>query len=184
MAARSKLVFMLCLNCNFFLTDKEIDLFPVQLSGEQDMRPLTRQETWESKPSAVSSPASSSSPTSSSVSTVTPNRRTSTYQKPSTSGLQRKGTELWPKQHAKAQQSTEQAVKVPKRENTGAQGSSIFAIGVDVTYKLGPSPPIRPGESISFFRQYSADHISAACFYVRSKYTTKDYYQAIYLILS
>jgi hypothetical protein len=158
------------------------DLFPVQLSVEQELQPLTRQETWESKPSAVSSPASSGSPTSSSISTTTPNRRASTYQEPPSSGLQRTKTEPWLEQQAKAQQPTEQAVKVPKRGSTGAQGSPIFAFGVDTAYQPAPSPPIRPGKSISSFLRHSANHIQVACFYVRSKYATKDYYRAIYLM--
>jgi hypothetical protein len=158
------------------------DLFPVQLSGEQDLQLLTRQETWDSKPSAASSPASSGSPTSSSMSTITPNRRTSTYQEPPPPGSQRTATELWPEQQFKAQQSTEQAIKVPKRESIGAQNSSIFAIGVDAAYEPVPSPPVRPGKSISSFLRNSADHISVACFYVRSKHATKDYYRAIYLM--
>lgn len=128
------------------------DLFPVQLSGEPDMQPLTRQETWESKPSVVSSPSSSSSPTSSSISTVTPNRRASAYQEPPTPGLPRKGTELWPEQQVKPKQSADQAIKVSKRESTGAQGSSLLAIGVDAAYEPLPSPPARPGKSLSFCR--------------------------------
>jgi hypothetical protein len=158
------------------------DLFPVQLSGEQDLQPLTRQETWESKLSPASSPASSGSPTSSSISTITPNRRASAYQEPPSSGLPRTKTEPWPEQQVKAQQPTEQAIKVPKRGSIGAQGSSIFAFGVDTAYQPVPSPPIRPGKPISSFLRYSADHIPVACFYVRSKYATKDYYRAIYLM--
>ena len=127
------------------------DLFPVHLSGEQDLQLLTRQETWESKPSAASSPASSASPTSSSISTITPNRRPSAFQEPPVSGPKRTETELWPEQKVQVQQSTEQAVKVPKLDTTGAQGSSMFAIGVDATYEPVPSPPIRPGMSVSFF---------------------------------
>jgi hypothetical protein len=126
------------------------DLFPVQLSGEPDMQLLTRQETWESKPSVGSSPSSSGSPTSSSISTVTPNRRASAYQEPPTSGLQRKGTELWPEQQVKPKQSADQAIKVSKRESAGAQGSSLLAIGVDAAYEPLPSPPVRPGKSLSF----------------------------------
>jgi hypothetical protein len=126
------------------------DLFPVQLSGEPDLSPLTRQETWESKPSVVSSPSSSGSPTSSSVSTVTPNRRASAYQEPLTSGLPRKGTDLWSEQQVKSKQSAEQATKVPRREIAGAQGSSILAIGVDAAYEPLPNPPTRPGKS-SFY---------------------------------
>jgi hypothetical protein len=123
------------------------DLFPVQLSGEPDLQPLTRQETWESKASVVSSPSSSGSPTSSSISTVTPNRRASAYQEPLTLVLPRKGTDLWSEQQVKSKQSAEQATKVPKREIAGAQGSSILAIGVDAAYEPLPTPPIRPGKS-------------------------------------
>jgi hypothetical protein len=127
------------------------DLFPVHLSGGQDLQALARQGTWESKQSAASSPASTTSPTSSSISTITPNRKASTYQEPPPPGPQRTGTEIWPEQQIQAQQSTEQAIKVPKRESTGTQDSSIFAIGVDTAYEPVASPPTRPGKSISFF---------------------------------
>src|SRR4051812_36350986 len=127
------------------------DLFPVHLSGEQDLQALVRQGTWESKQSAASSPTSTTSPTSSSISTLTPNRKASTYQEPPPSGPQRTGTEIWPEQQIQTQQSTEQAIKVPKRESIGTQDGSIFAIGVDTAYKPVASPPTRPGKSISFF---------------------------------
>jgi len=142
------------------------DLFPVHLSGEQDLQVLARQGTWESKQSAASSPASTTSPTSSSISTITPNRKASTYQEPPPPGPQRTGTEIWPEQQIQVQQSTDQAIKVPKRESTGTQDSSIFAIGVDTAYEPVASPPTRP----------------VACFYVRAKHATKDYYRAIYLM--
>ena len=158
------------------------DLFPVHLPGEQDLQLLTRQETWESKQSAASSPTSFTSPTSSSISATTPNRKASTNQEPPPPGPQRTEAEHRPEQHLKTPQSTEYAVKVPKRESGVAQDSSIFAIGVDATYEPVPSPPIRPGRSMSFSLLYSADHISVACFYVRSKHATKDYYRAIYLM--
>jgi hypothetical protein len=127
------------------------DLFPVHLSGEQDLQALAGQETWESKQSPASSPASTTSPTSSSISTITPNRKVSTYQEPPPSGPQRTGTEMWPEPQIQAQQSTEQAIKVSKRESTGTQDSSIFAIGVDAAYEPVASPPTRPGKSVSFF---------------------------------
>ena len=131
------------------------DLFPVHLSGEQDLQALARQGTWESKQSPASSPASTTSPTPSSISTITPNRKASTYQEPLPSGPQRTGTEIWPEQQIQAQQSTEQAIKVPKRESAGTQDSSIFAIGVDAAYEPVASPPTRPGKSISFFLSFS-----------------------------
>jgi len=137
------------------------DLFPIHLSGERDMQLLARQETWESKQSAASSPSSSTSPILSSMSTITLNRRASIFQEPP-----RIGIDLWPEQKVSTQQSTEQAIEEPKRESTGAQSSSTFAIGVDAAYEPVPSPLIRP----------------VACFYVRSKHTTKDHYQAIYLM--
>ena len=127
------------------------DLFPVHLSGEQDLQALARQGTWESKQSPASSPASFTSPTPSSISTITPNRKASTNQEPPPSGPQRTGAEHWPEQQIQAQQSTEHAIKVPKRESAGAQDSSIFAIGVDATYEPVPSPPTRPGKSILSF---------------------------------
>jgi hypothetical protein len=121
------------------------DLFPVHLSGERDMQLLARQETWESKQSAASSPTSSTSPILSSMSAITLNRRVSIFQEPP-----RIGIDLWPEQKVSIQQSTEQAIEEPKRESTGAQASSIFTIGVDAAYEPVPSPPIRPGTSISF----------------------------------
>jgi hypothetical protein len=126
------------------------DLFPVHLSGEQDLQVLATQGTWESKQSPASSPASTTSPTSSSISTITPNRKASTYQEPPPSGPQRTGTEMWPEQQIQAQQPTEQAIKVPKQESAGTQDSSIFAIGVDAAYEPVASPPIRPGKSTPF----------------------------------
>ena len=120
------------------------DLFPIHLSGERDMQLLARQETWESKQSAASSPTSSTSPILSSMSTITLNRRVSIFQEPP-----RIGIDLWPEQKVSTQQSTEQAIEEPKRESTGAQSSSTFAIGVDAAYEPVPSPLIRPGTSIS-----------------------------------
>jgi hypothetical protein len=159
------------------------DLFPVHLSGEQDLQPLARQGTWESKHSPASSPASATSPTSSSMSTITPNRKASTYQEPSLSGPQRTGTEIWSEQPFQAQPSTEQAIKVPKREGAGTQDSSIFAIGVDAAYEPVASPPTRPGKFYRFLSLIPLlTHIPVACFYVRSKHATKDYYRAIYLM--
>jgi hypothetical protein len=119
------------------------DLFPVHLSGGRDMQLLAREETWESKPSAASSPTSPTSPILSSMSTITLHRRVSIFQEPP-----RTGSDLWPEQKASIQQSTEQAIKEPKRESV--QASSIFAIGVDAAYEPVPSPSIRPGTSISF----------------------------------
>lgn len=121
------------------------DLFPIHLSGERDMQLLARRETWESKQSAASSPTSSTSPILSSMSTITLNRRVSIFQEPP-----RIGIDLWPEQKVSTQQSTEQAIEEPKRESTGAQSSSTFAIGVDAAYEPVPSPLIRPGTSISF----------------------------------
>jgi len=118
------------------------DLFPVYLSGEQDMQLVIRQETWESKPSAESSPTLSTSPVSSSMSIITP--------RPPPSGPQRIGIDPWPEQKVSIQQPTEQAITELKRENTDTQASSIFAIGVDAAYEPVLSPPIRPGNSISF----------------------------------
>jgi hypothetical protein len=113
------------------------DLFPVHLSGERDMQLLTRQETWELKPSAASSPTSPTSPISSSMSIITPNRWALAFQKPPSSSPQRIGIDLWPEQKVSVQQYTEQA-------------SPIFAIGIDTAYEPILSPPLRSSKSISF----------------------------------
>ena len=117
------------------------------------------------------------------MSTVSPDKRASVYQELPTSILQRKGAELWPEQqHVTSKQSAEHPTKVLKRECAGAQGNSILAIGVDATYEPLPSPLTRPGKPLSLGRWNSTDALAVACFYVRSRHATKDYYRAIYLM--
>lgn len=134
------------------------DLFPVQLSLDvQEMTPITRQGTWESKPSinsAMSSPSASRdfSPTDSG-STTTPKRKFSEVQQ---------STIL----EDEAEHMPEEAVKVQKIQHTPTPRSPMIALDVDANYQPPSARPIKP----------------VACFYVRSRQSDQEYYRAVYLM--
>ena len=159
------------------------DLFPVHMSGEHDIQPLKRSETWESKASATSSPESSNlvSPSPSSATPATPSRRQSGQPESAPSGPSRISSNVWP-EHQKPQRDIEQAVKIPKREQTGAPQSPILALDVDSSYQPPPERPVRPGKSNSTRQVSFANRCTVACFYVRAKSGNKEYYRAIYLL--
>jgi CP2 transcription factor len=134
------------------------DLFPVQLSLDtQEMTPITRQGTWESRPSitsALSSPSASRdlSPTDS-ASTTTPKRKFSEVQQSTIP-------------EDEAEHMPEEAVKVPKIQRDSAPRSPMIALDVDTNYQPPSARPIKP----------------VACFYVRSKLSDREYYRAVYLM--
>jgi hypothetical protein len=145
------------------------DLFPVQLTGDsQEMTPITRQGTWESKPSAtsgVSSPSGSQdiSPTSSSAS-ATPKRKFSGLQQ---STIHEEDDEQIQQQTAtSASISPVQTFKVQKTQRDSTPRSPLTALDVDVDYHPPSERPIKP----------------VACFYVRSRDSEKEYYRAVYLM--
>lgn len=145
------------------------DLFPVQLPGDnQEMTPITRQGTWESKPSgtsAMSSPSASQdiSPTPSS-SSATPKRKFSAVQH---STIHEEEAEHMQQQiEASASTSPVQTFKVPKTRRDSTPRSPLTALDVDVNYMPPAERPIKP----------------VACFYVRSRDSEKEYYRAVYLM--
>ena len=137
------------------------DAFPVQLSLEtQEMTPITRQGTWDSKPSATSAMSAMSTPSAShevsptpSSSTATPKRKFSEVQQ---------STIL----EDEAEPLPEHAAKVQKVHHTSAPTSPMIALDTDQNYQP-PSP--RTTKPV-------------ACFYVRSRHSDKDYYRAVYLM--
>ena len=135
------------------------DLFPVQMSLDtQEMTPITRQGTWESKPSALST---TSSPSASQEVSPTPSSSTATPPKRKFSEVQQ-STIL----EDEAENLPEHAVKVQKIHHTSGTKSPIIALDMDKNYQP-PSPrTIKP----------------VACFYVRSKQSDKEYYRAVYLM--
>ena len=163
------------------------DLFPVQLQGEsQDRTLVTRQSTWDSKPSAASTPNTSNtiSPTSSSVSTTSPGRNPSIVQTAVPFASLRKESYDWAQQQQSLiPASPEQPVKIPKCENGGAQAGFISAVGVDSAYQPPMERPIKPGERGRPKPQLIiADNSIVACFYVRAKDGANEYYRAVYLM--
>jgi hypothetical protein len=156
------------------------DLFPVHISGEEDVKLLSRQQTWESKASALSSPTSSGvDPTTpSSESSSIPKRKGSAAQSSDPSGPSRQGSDANTIQLQPVHLSPEQAVKVWKRESTG----SLLAVGVDTSYHAPAPTPIKPGKLNPPLFQRPTNNLTVACFYVRSKHTPKEYHRAIYLM--
>lgn len=145
------------------------DLFPVQLPGDnQEMTPITRQGTWESKPSAtsgMSSPSGSQdlSPTATS-STTTPKRKFSEVQQ---STIHEEQDEQMVQQpDLSASTSPIQTFKVQKTHRDSKPRSPLTALDVDVNYQPPAERPIKP----------------VACFYVRARDSEKEYYRAVYLM--
>jgi CP2 transcription factor len=159
------------------------DLFPVQLPGElHDSTSLKRQETWESKPSAASTPTTSNaiSPTSSSNVLVSPTMAQSTFQPPTASGFQKRGSIDVPFSQGSTSQSPAQPFSYPK---AGISGSALNVLGVDVNYQAPPERPIKPGEYLYLRQSFFTQLISlVACFYVRQKDSRDAYYRAVYLM--
>ena len=168
------------------------DRFPVQMSGEnQDdkLQVITRQSTWESRPSADTTPVTSNlvSPTPSSISMASPNRNTGNFQfqQPLPFQSSRHGSQDWAQTQSgsnpssrervptiSSTQSPQPAKKVQKvqAEGQGALGGWIEAVGVDSAYQPPPERPIKP----------------VACFYVLVKSPSldgkSDLYRAVYLL--
>jgi hypothetical protein len=120
------------------------DLHPVKLSGGDvvDTDPITRTETWESRPSIESPGSNAASPSSSSASQVTPKRKYSEMQQ---STIYEEPEEE--SQAGSRPRSPNRPVKIPKLEGE-AQASDLFAIDVDKNYKPPTEPPIKPGKTM------------------------------------
>ncbi len=128
--------------------DKEDDpdLFPVQFpGGPHDTVSLTRQDTWDSKPSAASTPTTSNamSPTSSSNAVVSPHLAQSNFQPPlppptAPTGFSQRGSV----DATFSQTSTSQS----PMQKAGTSGSAINVFGVDPDYQAPPERPIKPGK--------------------------------------
>jgi hypothetical protein len=148
------------------------DLYPVQISGDtQDMakmETLTRQSTWESRPSAETTPVTSNlvSPTPSSTSIQSPNRsaerRKSSFHQPAPFDPSQHVPIDWATYHQpttveeappSTQAVSDRPAKVQKvyqdRNSSGALGGWIDALDVDATYQPPAERPIKPGRIIS-----------------------------------
>jgi CP2 transcription factor len=128
--------------------DKEDDpdLFPVHLpGGPQDTASLTRQETWESRPSAGSTPTTSNvmSPTGSSNVMVSPHLAQSIFQPPNTDGFPKRSSLDAPFSQESTSQSPARPLPLSKAVPSG---SAINVLGVDTNYQAPPDRPIKPGK--------------------------------------
>ena len=81
-----------------------------------------------------------------------------------------------------AAKSSPRPVKIPKLEGEAKTQSGLLAVDVDSTYQQPVDRPIKPGKRASCHDIYRADKSTVACFYVRQKDATKDYYRAVYLL--
>lgn len=155
------------------------DLSPVKLASGEEMRPLERMKTWESRQSGSESPISNAgSPTPSSVS-VTPKRKFSEVQR---STILEEEEELEDKKILfDREESPERPTKMIKREPEAVR-SDIYALDIDNNYKPPPERPIRPGMFVTVGSKNLANSCVVACFYVKEKNTAKPYYRAVYLL--
>jgi CP2 transcription factor len=159
------------------------DLFPVQFpSGPQDATSLTRQETWDSKPSAASTPTTSNamSPTSSSNVMVSPRLAQSVFQPAGSTGFSKRASI----DAGLAQASTSQSPTQPSPlQKAGFSGKAIGVFGVDMNYQAPRERPIKPGEHLDLEHAFVDPLIRlVACFYVRQKDSSDPYYRAVYLM--
>jgi CP2 transcription factor len=165
--------------------DKEDDpdLYPVHLPGDLlDPTSLTRQDTWESKPSAASTPTTSNaiSPTSSSAAVVSPRAIQSAFQPIGSTGFPKRDSIDAQSQQQSTALSPVQAVPRPR---TGDAASAINVLGFDVNYQPPPERPIKPGKSSSLqVLDLVLIFSPVACFYVRQKDSQDIYYRAVYLM--
>jgi len=172
----------------------DMDLFPVQLTGDipdtERLQVITRQSTWESRPSADTTPVTSNlvSPTPSSISMVSPKRNSSgnfQFQQPMPFNPSRHSSQDWAQAQTSSNLSSRDSVptinqvqspsparKVQKVQGEGqsALGGWIDAMGIDSSYQPPPERPIKP----------------IACFYVLVKTPSpdgkSDLYRAVYLM--
>ena len=171
------------------------DLFPVHLNGEpQDLTkltPISREASWEHKPSVETTPTNSCvvSPTSSSQSFRSQTRSNelhgATFQQAMPFSPSRQGSNDWSgfsqiattadlqasnPQHLASPPDQPVRVQKGQAENSGNLSGWIEALGVDSSYRPPPERPIKP----------------VACFYILVKVAGKtpedDYYRAVYLM--
>jgi hypothetical protein len=159
------------------------DVFPVQFPiGSQDAASLTRQETWESKPSAASTPTTSNaiSPTSSSNVMVSPRLAQPTFQPAASTGFSKRAST----DAGLAQASTSQSPAQPSPlQKAGITGKVIGVFGVDMSYQAPRERLIKPGKHLDPEHAYLDQLIClVACFYVRQKDSRDPYYRAVYLM--
>ncbi|EXJ84982.1 hypothetical protein A1O3_05657 [Capronia epimyces CBS 606.96] len=137
------------------------DLCPVRLPGDDpEMKEIVRTSTWGSRQSVSDSPMSNAVSPSLSSTPASPKRRPSEMQ---SSAIQEEGES----EHGNdPTEPLTQAVKVPKTQVDSTVKNELFALDVDSSYRPPVERPIRP----------------VACFYVRQKDSTKNYYRAVYLM--
>ncbi|KAL9110343.1 MAG: hypothetical protein Q9227_005074 [Pyrenula ochraceoflavens] len=128
------------------------DLFPVHLMGGDiaEIRPLTRQDTWESKNSAAET-----TPVTSIVSPVPSSSSNASFQRlsdrkaPATVQATSSSPDhlIAPEPLHSQQQltiTTDQPVRVPKKSSHGNSDGWIEAFGVDENYQAPPEPSTKP----------------------------------------
>ncbi|KIW69653.1 hypothetical protein PV04_05517 [Phialophora macrospora] len=138
------------------------DLHPVKLPGDDpEGKEIVRTTAWESRQSTSDSPTSNAgSPSLSSASQVTPKGKFSELQH---TAIQEEGESEYDNEPSG---SASRPTKILKTEAESSTKQDLFAVDVDSSYQPPIDRPIRP----------------VACFYVRQKNATQDYYRAVYLM--
>lgn len=155
------------------------DLFPVRLPAEsQDVVPMVRTETWESKASTASTPVTSAiSPTSSSNAIVSPRLAAIALQAPSDFATRRSIDA----QLSRSSQSTSRTHSMAQ-QTAGASGKMINVVGIDHAYQAPPERLVKPGKfPLSYYSQVLT-FVPVACFYVRHRDSREPYHRAVYIM--
>jgi CP2 transcription factor len=120
------------------------DLHPVKLPGGEELDPLARTATWESRPTGSDSPTSNPrSSSASSGSQITPKRKHSEILQ---SGIQEDIDDEYESDSnvpGSGTKSPARPVKVPKLESENTR-SDLFALDVDSNYEAPQERPIKP----------------------------------------
>ena len=153
------------------------DTHPVKLQGGEEIDPLARTATWESRPTGSDSTISNAgSPTGTSASQPTPKRK---YSEILQSTTQEDLEDDYESDPGSGSKSPVRPVKIPKLER---ENSDLFALDVDSTYEPPLERPIKPRKCISKTATVKSNKTTEACFYVRQRDALKDYYRAVYLV--
>ncbi|RMZ91132.1 hypothetical protein DV736_g1660, partial [Chaetothyriales sp. CBS 134916] len=147
--------------------DDDPDLHPVKLPGGESVEPkplLNRSVIWESRLSNSDSPTSNpGSPTNSSASQPTPKRKFLDMQQ---SSMPEEPKDEFRPGPAIGNAESPRAVKIMRLESEMKPQSDILVFDVDGSYQPPLERSIKP----------------VACFYVRSKDDSTEYYRAVYLM--
>lgn len=141
------------------------DLCPVLLTGDSaDTASLTRQETWDSKPSGGSTPATSNaiSPISSSNVMISPHLGQANFQPPPAIEIPKRVSFEGQLSPLSILQSPAQPIS---RQKAGSSESAINVLGIDASYQAPLERVIKPGElslslSVTFIYYLPANYCS------------------------